>query len=179
MNIVCYCGAYPGNDPVYTRAARELGAWIAENDHTLVYGGGKVGMMGSVSDGALEKGGRVIGVIPEFMMEREWGRSDIFRMDVTVTMAERKNRMLELGDAFIALPGGTGTLEEISEAISGMMLGLHKKPCIIYNTGGYYNSLGRMFDNMVREGFLNAEHRNMIKFVSNLEELKAVLELIG
>ena len=110
MNITVYCGASGGNDPGYTEAARTLGRWIGHNGHRLVYGGGKVGMMGAVADAVLESGGKVTGVIPRFMMEKDLGHRGIDEMIVVETMGERKLKMIELGDCFLALPGGSGTL---------------------------------------------------------------------
>ena len=130
MNITVYGGAHPGSDPAFVAAAEALGRTIAKHGHTVVYGGGAIGMMGGLSRGALEEGGKVTGVIPRFMVEREWANPAVKDMRMTETMAERKTMMNELGDLFVAMPGGTGTMEEIAESLAHCNLGLIAGKCV-------------------------------------------------
>ena len=141
MNIVVYCGSGSGNDLRYTEAARELGAWIAREGHALVYGGSAIGLMGEVSRAALGAGGAVIGVEPAFFLDMGVEQHDLTELIEVETMSERKAKMIELGDAFVALPGGMGTLEEISEIMSRIRLGLGPSECYLLNIGGYYDNL--------------------------------------
>ncbi|MBQ1484381.1 MAG: TIGR00730 family Rossman fold protein [Eubacterium sp.] len=175
MNITVYCGASGGNDKAYTEAAAELGRWIAENGHRLVYGAGKVGMMGAVADAVLEAGGKAIGVIPKFMVEKNLEHPGLDELIVVDTMAERKGIMMKLGDVFIALPGGSGTLEEISEIASRCQLGLMDAPCVLYNVKGYYDSLKDQYDHAVAEGFLSEGNRRKISFIDSTEKLAALI----
>ncbi|MDO4169048.1 MAG: TIGR00730 family Rossman fold protein [Lachnospiraceae bacterium] len=172
LNITVYCGASAGNNPAYRQAAIDLGAWIAKHQHTLIYGAGSVGMMGAVADTVLERQGDIIGVIPEFMVEREWAHPSLKYTIKTKTMSERRDKMIELGDAFIALPGGIGTLDEISEVICLSGLGQNPKPCILFDVNGYYEPLKIVFDRMVEEGFLGQAERKSILFSDNLEEIE-------
>jgi len=171
MHIVVYCGSAAGADPDCVAAAAELGARIAKGGHTLVYGGGSVGMMGAVSDAALGGGARVIGVIPEFMFERDWAHPDVAEMIVTKDMHERKARMLDLGDIYIALPGGFGTLEEISEAISWTGLGLIPGSCFFVNTNGYYDDIKAFFETVKSSGYIREGNAAGIGFVDTIDEL--------
>lgn len=171
MNITVFGGARSGAAPEYVEAAAELGAFLAAAAHAVVYGGGHVGMMGALADAALAQGGEVIGVIPTFMVEREWAHTGITHMHVTETMAERKTKMRELGDAFIAMPGGTGTLEEIAEMISLRNLGISDGPCIFLNIRGYYEPLRSMFDAMVESGYLGQTERESIAFAGRVAEI--------
>lgn len=170
MNITVYLGSASGFDPKYDNAASELGRWIAENGHTLVYGGAKRGMMGALSSAALACGGKVIGVIPAVASIRERVKSDCTELIETESMAERRNRMISLGDAFIAMPGGPGTLEEITEVISSIRLGLVDAPCILYNLDGYYDDLKAYFEKMKTEGFLD-EDLHRVCFLKTAEEI--------
>ncbi len=177
MNITVYGGANSGTAPVYVKAAEDLGRMLAKNGHTVVYGGGAVGMMGGLSRGALEEGGEVIGVIPRFMVEREWANPAVADMRMTGTMAERKTMMNELGDVFVAMPGGTGTLEEIAESLSNCNLGLHPGKCVFLNINGYYESMRAMLDAMTNAGYLHEEElRANAVFADSVEELEAFLK---
>ena len=176
MNITVYCGANSGNDKCYTEAAAALGKWMAEHGHRLVYGGGKAGMMGAISYAVLGNGGQVTGVIPSFMMEMDLGNPNVTEMIVVETMGDRKRTMIELGDAFIALPGGSGTLEEISEIVSRRQLGLMEDPCIFFSVNGYYRNMEMAYDNMLACGFLKPEHRKNIQFIESIDELERILE---
>ncbi len=171
MNITVYCGANYGSKDIYKKVSIKLGRWIANNNYSLVYGGGNVGLMGSIADTVLQGNGKVIGVIPKFMQQIELAHDKISELIVVETMTQRKNKMIELGDCFIALPGGTGTLEEISEVISWSKLGKNDKPCIFLNVDGYYNNLKKFFDDMVREKFLSFEYRQKILFTDSLDEI--------
>ena len=176
MNITVYGGANGGSDPKYVKAAEDLGRMLAKNGHTVVYGGGAIGMMGGLSRGALEEGGRVIGVIPRFMVEREWANPAVEDMRMTETMAERKTMMNELGDMFVAMPGGTGTLEEIAESLSNCNLGLQPGKCVFLNIDGYYEPMRAMLDAMTAAGYLHeSELRGNAVFADSVEQLAAII----
>ena len=176
MNITVYCGSRMGNDPDFVTAAEELGQWIAARGYGMVYGGGNVGLMGVIADEVLAGGAPVTGVIPEFLIEAEKGHEGLHTLEVVQTMSQRKNRMLELGDAFLAMPGGTGTLEEIAEVMSLLKLQLHDKPCIFYNINGFYEPLRQMLQDMAGAGFLEEEDLDKIRFVRQPEELEPILQ---
>ena len=165
MNITVYLGANTGKDPDLQTAARELGTWIGNNGHTLVYGGSKCGLMGELAESTLLAGGRVIGVEPQFFIDMGFDYDAITQLIVTRDMSERKAKMIELGDAFIAFPGGTGTLEEISEIMSKVVLGHLHTPCMIYNLNGYYDCLRGLLDRMVAEELSSDEKLKGIFFV--------------
>lgn len=176
MNITVYGGAHPGTDPAFAAAAEELGRLIAKNGHTVVYGGGAIGMMGGLSRGALEEGGEVIGVIPRFMVEREWANPAVKDMRMTETMAERKTMMNELGDLFVAMPGGTGTLEEIAESLAHCNLGLVAGKCVFLNINGYYEPMRAMLDAMTAVEYMAEHERSNAIFVDSVEKLEAYLK---
>ncbi|MER1985899.1 MAG: TIGR00730 family Rossman fold protein [Solibacillus sp.] len=176
MNITVYCGANAGNNPRFAETAKTLGTWIATNEHTLIYGGGKVGLMGIVADEVLLHNGQAIGVIPTFLADRELGHPHITHLEIVHSMSERKNRMIELGDVYIALPGGPGTLEEIIEVISWARIGQHDNPCILLNVDGYYDDLLNLFDKMVANEFLTEEHAQLIVVVDSVEALEGILQ---
>jgi hypothetical protein len=161
-SICVFCGSSPGNDPGYAPAARSLGQTLAHDGITLVYGGGRVGLMGVVADGILDAGGEAIGVIPKTLLEREIGHPGLSDLRIVGSMHERKALMSELSDAFIALPGGNGTLEEFFEVLTWAQLGEHAKPCALLNVSGYYDPLLAFFDHMVARGFLSEEHRSIV-----------------
>ena len=171
MNIVVYCGSTPGNDPQYLKAAEELGARIAREGHTLVYGGGSVGMMGAVADAALGGGAHVTGVTPAFMFERDWTHKGLSEVIITKDMHERKKRMIDLGDVYVALPGGTGTLEEIFKAVSWAGLGLIGGACFFVNTNGYYDHIEAFFGEMSEKGYVRADSAASVIFVRTIDEL--------
>lgn len=178
MNITVYLGASEGNDASLRRAAAELGTWIGESGNTLVYGGSKSGLMGVLADNVLSAGGEVTGVEPQFFIENEFQHDGLTRLIVTKDMSERKGKMIELGDAFIAFPGGTGTLEEIAEVMSKVSLGHIDAPCILYNLNGYYNSLRELLGCMISKGLSTEERQKGIYFADNLWQIKAVLQNI-
>ncbi len=175
MYIAVYCGSSKGNDPRFSEAAESLGRWICAAGCGMVYGGGNIGLMGIAADTVLAGGGRVIGVIPEFLIEAEKGHEGLHTLEVVESMSQRKNRMIELGDAYLAMPGGTGTLEEIAEVISLAKLGLHDKPCIFYDIDGFYDPIRDMLRVMVDKGFLKEEDLARIHFITSPEELEGIL----
>ncbi len=160
--ICVFCGSSPGARPEYARAARELGALLARRGIGLVFGGGKVGLMGQLARAALDAGGEVIGVIPRDLYERKVAFSGLTDLRVVNTMHERKAMMAELADGFMALPGGLGTLEEIFEILTWAQLGMHQKPCGLIDIAGYFSSLLTFLDQVTREGFIDAGHRATI-----------------
>lgn len=176
MNITVYLGASEGGDPAFKTAVRELGAWIGDSGNTLVYGGSKTGLMGEIAHSALEAGGKVIGVEPQMFIDREFQLEGLTQLIVTKDIAGRRAGMIELGDAFIAFPGGTGTLEEISEVMSKVSLGQLDAPCILYNLGGYYDSLRALLDHMIETGLSTAERQRGIYFAKDLDEIKSLLK---
>ncbi|MDK6234192.1 LOG family protein [Aerococcus sanguinicola] len=175
MDILVYCGANPGKDPIYAEAARELGQWIAQSGHRLVYGGGRTGLMGILADEVLAQGGEVYGVMPAFLKDHEIAHQGLTQLEIVDTMAERKTRMLDLSDACLALPGGPGTLEEISEAISLARLGQSDRPCVFINVAAYYRPMQELFMNMCQAGFLAQEDYERINFISDLSDLNDIL----
>ena len=173
--MAVYCGANVGNSPVYQEAAEKLALWMKENQYDLVYGGGNVGLMGTVADTLLAAGGEAIGVMPTFLMERELAHTGLTKMYVVQDMHERKKKMIQLADVYLALPGGPGTLEEITEVISWGRVGEHRKPCILYNVNGYYDLLAAFFDQMVETGFLTDTDREKILISDSLEVIQAFI----
>lgn len=165
MRSVCvFCGSSPGGDPAYLAAAQVIGHEIAGRGLRLVYGGAKVGLMGAVADAALAAGGEVTGVLPKALMIKEIGHPGLSRLEVVNSMHERKARMAELSDGFIALPGGAGTLEEIFEIWTWGQLGFHGKPAGFLNVAGYYDKLAGFLDHTVGEAFVKPVHREMLIF---------------
>ncbi len=174
MKSICvYCGSNAGNKPVYAARAQTLGARIAADGLQLVYGGGNVGLMGIVADAVLAHGGEVIGVIPEQLVQWEVAHKGVTRLEVVANMHERKARMFDLADAFVALPGGFGTLDEMFEMLTWRQLGLGKKPCAFLDVDGFYAPLMGMIDRMVEERFLHAEQRQDLWHGEDIEALFA------
>ncbi|MCE0916561.1 TIGR00730 family Rossman fold protein [Pseudomonas sp. NMI760_13] len=161
-SVCVFCGASIGANPAYREAAIALGQAIARRGLTLVYGGGAVGLMGTVADAALAAGGEVIGIIPQSLMNAEIGHKGLTRLEVVDGMHARKARMAELSDAFIALPGGLGTLEELFEVWTWGQLGYHAKPLGLLDVNGFYEKLGGFLDQIVEEGFVRPQHRAML-----------------
>jgi uncharacterized protein (TIGR00730 family) len=171
-NSICvYCGSSPGTLAQYTEEARAFGACLARERITLVYGGGRVGLMGAVADGALTAGGHVIGVIPSALVAKEVAHRGLSELRIVDSMHERKKVMAELADGFVALPGGVGTLEEIVEMITWGQLGLHAKPCAFLNVAGFYDHLIRFLQGMVDHRFLMREHHSGLIFANDRETL--------
>lgn len=161
-SIAIFCGSSDGASPVYKESAGALGHELAERNMTLVYGGASVGLMGAVADAVLAQGGKVIGVLPRFLQSREIAHKGLTELIVVDSMHERKARMAELADGFIALPGGPGTLEEYLEIFTWGQLGLHEKPCGLLNIQHYYDPLIALFDQMAREKFMQEKYRSMV-----------------
>jgi uncharacterized protein (TIGR00730 family) len=177
MKRICvFCGSSPGSRPEYRAATEELGTERARRNIGLVYGGGNVGLMGVLADAVLKAGGEVIGVIPENLMAREIGHRGLSKLHVVRSMHERKALMADLSDAFIALPGGFGTLEEFCEIVTWAQLGLRVKPCGILSVLGYYSPLLAMFDHAVEERFLKPENRALVLARESPSELLEALE---
>ena len=175
MNITVYLGANEGNDPAFRRAVQELGRWIGASGNALVYGGSKAGLMGLLAESVLAEGGDVTGVEPQFFVDEELQLDGLTELIVTRDMTERKNKMIELGDAFIAFPGGTGTLEEIAEVMSKVSLNQLNAPCILYNLNGYYDHLKALLALMIEKGLSSEERQEGIFFAENLEEIRQIL----
>jgi uncharacterized protein (TIGR00730 family) len=177
MKRICvFCGSSQGSRPEYRAAAEEMGAELVRRNVGLVYGGGKVGLMGVIADAVLKAGGEAVGVIPEHIMSREIGHEGLTKLHVVHSMHERKALMADLSDAFIAMPGGFGTLEEFCEVLTWSQLGLHAKPCGILNVSGYYTPLLAMFDHAVEERFLKPENRALVLARESPSELLRALE---
>ncbi|HEU0012415.1 MAG TPA: TIGR00730 family Rossman fold protein [Longimicrobium sp.] len=163
MNRVCvFCGSSPGARESYAEAARAMGRALVERGLGLVYGGGRVGLMGIVADTVLEAGGSVVGVIPHALMAREVGHRGLTELRIVHSMHERKALMADLADGFVALPGGFGTFEEFCEVLTWSQLGIHPKPCALLNVDGYYDALLVLFEHAEREGFVRPAHRAMV-----------------
>lgn len=175
MNIAVYLGANFGNDSIFLEKVKELGQFIGSNSHTLIYGGSKTGLMGIIAESTLISGGKVIGVEPEFLMQEELQYDGLTKLYVTKDMTERKTKMIELADAFIAFPGGTGTLEEISEVMSKVALNHLNSPCIIYNVNGYYDGLKSLLNTMVKFDFSSDERLKNVYFVNDLNEISTII----
>ncbi len=170
-SVAVFCGSRLGRRPAYRAAAHAFAESAARRGLTLVYGGGNVGLMGVLADAALAAGGEVVGVIPEFLMAREVGHGGVSRLVRVGSMHERKARMAELSDAFVALPGGLGTLEELFEVWTWNLLGLHAKPCGLLDVEGYFAPLVGFLDSTVEEGFVSAGHRAILAVESDPDAL--------
>jgi uncharacterized protein (TIGR00730 family) len=174
--ITVFCGASPGRDPIHLGLARAVGAGLAQRGIGVVYGGGRVGLMGSLADAALGAGGEVIGVIPQGLVDRELAHPGLSRLDIVATLHERKARMTELADAFVALPGGLGTLEELAEVTSWAQLDLHTKPIGLLDADGYWLPLLGWLDSAVAAGFIAPAHRGLLLREPDLDALLARFE---
>ena len=174
--ICLYAGSSPGTDPAYAQATAALATLLAERGIGIAYGGASVGLMGVLADAALNAGGEVVGVLPRALQAREIGHLELTRLEIVETMHERKARMAELCDAFIALPGGVGTLEEVVEAMTWTMLGIHLKPVGLLSVGGYYAPLEAWLDQAREQGFLKPEHRELLMSHEDPEVLLSRLE---
>lgn len=168
--VAVYCGSADGNDPAYLAEARALGTEIANAGLGLVYGGASVGLMGAVADAALAGGAEVIGVLPDVLAGKEIAHPGLTRLELVSTMHERKARMAELADAFLILPGGYGTLEELLEVVTWAQLRLHSKPCILINTAGYWDGLLAFLNTAVAAGFLKAKNRDLLLVAASADK---------
>ncbi len=160
-DICVFCGASVGSNSAYAPAAKALGQAMAERGLGLVYGAGNIGLMGVLADAALNARGQVVGVIPEKLVDRELAHQELSKLHVVSTMHERKAKMHELSDGYIALPGGIGTMEEFFEAVTWRQLGYHDKPIALFNVGSFYDNIDGFFEAMQRDGFLHSDHRDL------------------
>jgi len=179
MNICIFCGSGAGNNPIYAGAAREIASLLCDTQSTLVYGGGNIGLMGIIADHVLSQGGKVIGVIPDFLMQKEVGHTGLTQLEVVGSMHERKRRMADLADGFIALPGGWGTLDELAEILTWKQLGLIKASVGVLNTNHYFDSLLLQMQTMVKEGFLSPKNLQEIRISDNPKNLLIQLGVIA
>lgn len=170
-SIAVFCGSSEGNDTIILSQAAKLGETLAKENITLVYGAAKIGIMGKIAEAALQHQGKVIGVIPEFLKLKEVVHLGLYELITTTNMHQRKIKMHELSDGFIALPGGFGTFEELFEIITWAQLGLHKKPIGLLNSNGFYNDLIQMFEKMTAKGFLKMENLNLLIVDNDINSL--------
>ncbi len=170
-SLTVYCGSSPGKKPVYQKAAEDLGSFLAKNKIKLIYGGGQRGLMGALADSCMKDGGRVMGIIPDFMVDLEWAHPDIQDLKIVSSMTARKELLLNEADAIMVLPGGIGTLEEFSEVLSWSQLGLHKKPIGFYNVEGFYDSFLTFLNHMIDEGFCPISSLDLILVDEDLPTL--------
>jgi uncharacterized protein (TIGR00730 family) len=174
-SVAIFCGSSSGEHPIYAEAAKQMAAAMVERDLRLVYGAGSVGLMGIIADEVLRLGGEVLGVIPKFLMDKEVGHRGLTKLIITESMHERKLAMAQAADAFIAMPGGVGTLEEIVEVFTWTQLGIHEKHCGLYNVNGYWNHLEGLLQHMVNESFLKEKHAGMMR---SGEDAGALLDVV-
>lgn len=178
MKVCVFCGSAAGTNPVYAAAARQLGSLLAASQSTLVYGGGNIGLMGLMADQVLAEGGKVIGIIPDFLMQKEVGHTGLTQLEVVNSMHERKRRMADLADAFVAMPGGWGTLDELAEILTWKQLGLIHSAVGLLNTNHYFDPLLEQMSIMVREGFLHYQNLSAIKMADDPKSLLVQLGVI-
>jgi uncharacterized protein (TIGR00730 family) len=177
LSAVCvFCGSNGGADPAYLAAAEAVGTGLAERGIRIIYGGGRVGLMGALADSARAAGGEVVGVMPQALIDREIGHTGIDDLRVVDTMHERKALMVELADAFVALPGGIGTLEELFEVYTWAQLGIHAKPLALLDVAGYYEPLAAFLDHAVAQRFLRADTRAMLAIADSIEGVLETFE---
>lgn len=175
MNVAIYCGSQTGKKPIYIEKAKELGETLAKSKMGIVYGGSNVGLMGAVADAALAHSGRVIGIMPEHLQKREIAHLHLTEIHFVESMHVRKKKMVDLSDAYIALPGGCGTLDEYFEVFTWAQIGLHHNPVILYNIDGFYDTLILHFEKMMEEGFIKEEQRGILKVASTADEILTLL----
>lgn len=174
--VALYCGSRFGNNPIYKEKAIQLSESIAQKGFGIVYGGASIGLMGQVADSVMQAGGEVVGVIPEFMLDYEIAHSTLTELHVVKTMHERKAMMAERASAFVALPGGLGTFEEILEIATWGQLNQHQKPMIIYNVNGFYDPLIAQLDHAVQEGFLPPQHRAKVIICNHADQILSAIK---
>ncbi len=175
MNVCVFCGSGTGTNPHFSETARKLGSLFVQNSVTLVYGGGNIGLMGIIAGAVMKGGGRVTGVIPRFLMDKEVGHTGITDLEVVDSMHQRKKRMADLADAFVALPGGWGTLEELCEILTWKQLGLISQPVLLLNTNHFFDPLLDQMRLMVKEGFLRAANFNSLQVEKTPEKILSLL----
>ncbi len=176
QSICVFCGSQQGTRPVYAAAARELGEVLAARGIRVIYGGGRVGLMGALADSAMAAGGEVIGVIPRDLLDREVGHAALTRLEVVDSMHQRKARMAELADAFVALPGGYGTFEELFEALTWCQLGIHAKPCGLLDIDGYFAGLRQQLQRSVEDGLLRPQHAGLLAVATEVPAMLLALQ---
>jgi len=174
-SLCVYCGSSDRGSPAHHDAALRLGGTMVKAGIRLVYGGGRIGMMGRIADAVMDSGGEVIGIIPQFLEQVEVGHSGVTQLIVTENMHDRKQKMAEMSDAFLIMPGGLGTLEETFEILTWKQLGLHDKPVIIADIGGYWQHLTNLIDHMIAENYAKPENRALFQVIDNIEELLPTL----
>ena len=179
MNVCIFCGSSTGTNPIYAEVARELALLLSQNKCSLVYGGGNIGLMGIIADEMLKNSARVIGVIPDFLVQREVAHQGLSELIVVATMHERKKYMADLTDFFIVLPGGMGTLDEMAEILTWKQLGLIDKPVGLLNVNGYFDPLIQQLEKMVNEGFLKRNNLLSIKIANNARQLVTLLGVVA
>ncbi|MGD8427197.1 MAG: TIGR00730 family Rossman fold protein [Balneolaceae bacterium] len=177
--VCVFCGSSKGNNPAFANKAKELGYQLAHNNIELVYGGGAIGLMNEVANAALSRGGRVHGVIPEHLRDLEIAHQQLTALHITDSMHERKAMMADLSDAFIAMPGGFGTFEELMEVITWSQLQLHQKEVIVFNIDGYYDQLISFIEHSVKNGFITPGNRNSLKVATSVKECLNFLPFYG
>ena len=175
LKVAVYLGSRTGKGDTYVNAANKLGKQLAENGHTIIYGGSTIGMMGALADAALAQGGKVIGVMPTHLIEREVAHNRLTELHEVDTMHTRKFKMAELAQAFVAMPGGCGTLDEFFEIFTWAQINLHTKPVILLNINGFYDALLDHFEKMIAEGFVPDHHRALFQVAKNVEEVLHLL----
>jgi uncharacterized protein (TIGR00730 family) len=176
MKRICvFCGSNSGTNPVYAEAAKRMGSVLVRRGIGLVYGGGRVGLMGTIADTVMAEGGEVIGIIPEALAAKEVAHHGLTELHIVGSMHERKAMMAELSDGFIAMPGGVGTFEEFCEVLTWAQLGIHLKPCGLLNVANYYGPLLALFNHAVAEGFVRPEHRSLVLESTEPEEMIELL----
>jgi uncharacterized protein (TIGR00730 family) len=175
FSLCVYCGSRPGDEPAFAQTAREVGHWIGRHGGQLVYGGGRNGLMGVVADATMQAGGRVVGIIPTALVEKEWAHHGCSELHVVETMHERKRLMAEHADAFLALPGGIGTLEELFEVWTWRQLGYHDKPVGLLNQDGYYDALIQFLQSSVSHGFMGEWQMDLVQIGADASRLLPAL----
>ncbi|WGL60907.1 TIGR00730 family Rossman fold protein [Pigmentibacter sp. JX0631] len=174
-NICVFCGSNDGAKSIYTKTAVALGKYLASNNITLIYGGGNVGLMGSIANSVLQNGGKVIGVMPEYLVKKEIAHKNLSELHIVQSMHERKALMAKLADGFIALPGGFGTFEELLEIVTWAQLLYHQKPCAVLNVDGFYDYLIKFISHAVCEEFIKKENEKLLICESNIEKLFSLM----
>lgn len=179
INSLCvYCGSSDRGPQTHHDAALRLGSIMAKSGIRLVYGGGRIGMMGRIADAVLDAGGEVVGIIPQFLEQVEVGHSGVTQLVVTDTMHDRKQKMAEMSDAFLIMPGGLGTLDETFEILTWKQLGLHEKPIIIADIDGYWRHLTELIDHMIAQSYARPEHRQLFQVIDSIDELLPALSVL-
>lgn len=175
-SLLVYCGANPGNKPIYKEMAVSLGEEMVKRDMRLIYGGGSLGLMGTIANTVLENGGEVVGIIPEFLDKMEVGHPNLTEMHVVETMHERKALMEKMCDGIVTMPGGYGSMDELFEILSWSQLGLHTKPVGLLNVNGFYDLMIRQLDHMTEEGFLKQQNREILQVSGSVDELFTLMD---